>query len=199
MFPHISICDRVRVPLWEALQQPGNRLHWYVVSCFVSRNASSNFLSTTDYAFVCQGNFVGGGWLQVRHKSFTSPKWHQATDGMRGFDVYGYPGLEEYSVYFNNMLTPGTELAFVLGKCNRNELFSFHVSSMLLFDEFNGLSSICLFACLSRPIYMCKYSSLPGDFRHWLITTWDQIDNSAGSFGDAARTVLMSSTSNTSC
>ncbi len=137
--------------------------------------------------------------MQVRHKSFTSPKWHQAADGLRGLDVYGYPGLEEYSIYFRNMLTPGTELAFVLGKCNCNEVFSFSFSSDAFRDEFSGFVFDLLTACLSRPIYMCKYSSLPGDFRHWLITTWDQIDNSAGSFGDVARTVLMSSTSNTSC
>jgi hypothetical protein len=64
---------------------------------------------------VCNRVFEGGNWLQVRHKVFTSPKWHLAKDGLRGMDAYGYPGLDEYSIYFNHLLKPDTELLFVLG------------------------------------------------------------------------------------
>jgi hypothetical protein len=69
-----------------------------------------------DYNFTCNNNFEGGGWLLVRYNSFGSqPHWFRATDGLRGTDVYGYPGLEEYSIYYKHLLKPESELLFVIG------------------------------------------------------------------------------------
>jgi hypothetical protein len=86
----------------------------------------------TDNTFVCNGAFEGGGWLQVRHKAFNSPKWHLATDGLRGLDVYGYPGLDEYSIYFADKLKRETELLFVLGTKAFAQLLLFFWSPMSL-------------------------------------------------------------------
>jgi hypothetical protein len=69
-----------------------------------------------DYDFDCNNNFEGGGWLRVRYNSYGfEPRWYLATDGLRGTDVYGYPGLGEYSIYYRNLMNPGSELLFVLG------------------------------------------------------------------------------------
>ncbi len=56
--------------------------------------------------------------MLVRYNSFGSqPRWYRATDGLRGTDVYGYPGLGEYSVYFRHLMKPESELLFVIGSC----------------------------------------------------------------------------------
>ncbi len=69
-----------------------------------------------DYDLTCNNNFEGGGWLLVRYNSFGSqPRWYRATDGLRGTDVYGYPGLGEYSIYYANLMKPESELLFVVG------------------------------------------------------------------------------------
>ena len=71
-----------------------------------------------DYEFACDNQFEGGGWLLVRfHNLYSQPRWYRATDGLRGTDVYGYPGLgrTEYSLYYSNLLKPESELLFVIG------------------------------------------------------------------------------------
>jgi hypothetical protein len=65
---------------------------------------------------VCNNVFEGGNWLQVRFNNYgSSPKWFRATDGLRGTDVYGYPGQVEYSLYFKDLMSLDTELLFVIG------------------------------------------------------------------------------------
>jgi hypothetical protein len=72
-------------------------------------------LNLPDVNFVCENSFEGGGWLQVRYINSSPEKWHRAQDGLRGTDVYGYPGLSEYSIYFKNLMKPADELLFSLG------------------------------------------------------------------------------------
>ncbi len=73
--------------------------------------------SFKDIDLTCNNAFEGGGWLLVRYSSFGStPSWYRAVDGLRGADVYGYPGLGEYSIYFRDLLKPESELLFVVGK-----------------------------------------------------------------------------------
>ncbi len=73
--------------------------------------------SAADVQLTCNSAFEGGDWLLVRYKSLTSDdrRWYQATDGLRGTDVYGYPGQSEYSVYFRDLMKPESELLFVIG------------------------------------------------------------------------------------
>ena len=75
------------------------------------------FFTHVDVQLTCNSAFEGGDWLLVRHSSFsgTTPKWYRATDGLRGTDVYGYPGQSEYSVYFRDLMKPESELLFVVG------------------------------------------------------------------------------------
>jgi hypothetical protein len=76
------------------------------------------FVSVADYSYVCDHTFENGGWLQVRFKTFAgSPSWHIARDGLRGVDVYGYPGTPsgEYSLFYNHILRPETEMLFRVG------------------------------------------------------------------------------------
>jgi hypothetical protein len=69
-----------------------------------------------DYDFTCNNNFEGGGWFLVRFNSFGSqPRWYRASDGLRGTDEYGYPGLGEYSIYYRHLMNPDSELLFVVG------------------------------------------------------------------------------------
>ncbi len=154
-----------------------------------------NNLSSTDSNFVCNGAFEGGGWLQVRHKAFNSPKWHLATDGLRGLDVYGYPGLDEYSIYFADKLKRETELLFVLGMKAFAPIFLTLSTSILSSPP----KQTCMLLSLGALKNACCFASSAGNFNHWLITTWGQIDNSAGLFWNQDRTVLKSSTSSSSC
>jgi hypothetical protein len=74
------------------------------------------FVSVADYTYVCDHLFENGGWLQVRFKSFAgAPSWHIARDGLRGIDVYGYPGASEYSIYYKHLLQGDTEMLFRAG------------------------------------------------------------------------------------
>ena len=73
-------------------------------------------LHVPDVSFFCENSFEGGGWLQVRYISSSPEKWYRAQDGLRGTDVYGYPGLSEYSIYFKNLMQPSSELLFVIGR-----------------------------------------------------------------------------------
>ena len=75
-----------------------------------------------DSSLLCEDAFEGGGWLQVRAMSVgQSPQWFQATDGLRGVDVYGYTTDPEYSIYYNHLLRPTSELLFFIGKnCSAN-------------------------------------------------------------------------------
>jgi hypothetical protein len=68
-----------------------------------------------DFTFVCENSFEGGGWLQVRYINSSPEKWHRARDGLRGTDVYGYPGLSEYSIYYKDLLAPNSVLLFSTG------------------------------------------------------------------------------------
>ncbi len=76
---------------------------------------ATHLMLLADINFVCDSTFEGGGWLQVRYISASPERWHRAQDGMRGTDVYGYPGQSEYSIYFRNFMQPSSELLFVVG------------------------------------------------------------------------------------
>jgi hypothetical protein len=129
-------------------------------------------LAFTDVNLICNHGFEGGGWLQVRYNSFgSSPKWYVATDGLRGFDVYGYPGLGEYSIYFKNLMKPESELLIVVGK-----------QEHVLIVTWGNL-----------------VNSIAGNFRHWMIMTWGQIYNNGNAYEGMSRTVLKSSTSSSPC
>ena len=128
---------------------------------------------------VCNNLFEGGSWLQVRYKSSAS-QWHLAKDGLRGLDVYGYPGLSEYSIQFSHLMTPESELLFVLGttlpqlpcySISRKHVLTLRTSCLIVGDNFN----------------------------YWAITTWNQINNFGTIFAEQARAFRKSSTSSTSC
>jgi hypothetical protein len=74
------------------------------------------FVSVADYTYICDHTFENGGWLQVRFKSFAgAPSWHISRDGLRGVDVYGYPGASEYSIYYKHILQWDNEMLFRVG------------------------------------------------------------------------------------
>jgi hypothetical protein len=83
---------------------------------YCSHAQQGSWFYFADVSLVCNNAFEGGSWLQVRHKSFATPKWHLAKDGLRGVDEYGHPGLAEYSIYFQHLMSSQTELLFVLGE-----------------------------------------------------------------------------------
>ncbi len=69
-----------------------------------------------DFVYQCENSFEAGGWLRVRFQPSTS-NWHPATDGLRGYDVYGDPNAwNAYSIYFKHLIVNDeTEFLFSLG------------------------------------------------------------------------------------
>ncbi len=114
---------------------------------------------------MCENAFEGGGWLQVRYIDSLPEKWYRAQDGLRGTDVYGYPGLSEYSIYFKNLMKTTDELLFVLGMQG---------------------GSLCIALSDSCP-------SVIGNYQHWLITNWDQVYNNGNTYTGIVRTIFKSS------
>jgi hypothetical protein len=121
---------------------------------------------------VCENLFEGGGWLQVRYVSSDPVKWHHAQDGLRGTDVYGFPGASEYSIYFKNLMQPSSELLFVVGM---------YVIYRFSWDSF----SLSFF--------------FEGNFKHWLITSWLQVYNGGETYNNYPRTAFKSSINPSSC
>jgi hypothetical protein len=103
-------------PFGQRFNDQGTACIGTMIACLLILSCrSDSFVVCADVNFVCENSFEGGGWLQVRFISASPEKWHRAQDGLRGTDVYGYPGLSEYSIYFKDLMKTNDQLLFVLG------------------------------------------------------------------------------------
>ncbi len=146
----------------------------------------------------CNSAFEGGNWLLVRFKSLSSSslRWHRANDGLRGTDVYGYPGQAEYSVHFSDLMTPDSELLFAIGEwwC------VMHGAWCVFGVEMHVILVLYVHFCaLFDDLLPCIVSGTGSSFKHWLIIKWDQIDNSGIAYTARDSTALKSSSSKTAC